>query len=70
MVDRLICSRRSRAVLFALAGGFPALCALALAGLAAAALPSNCSQSGSTVTCTFGFTGRARIWGCGEPGVR
>lgn len=28
----------------------------------AAALPSNCSQSGGKVTCTFGFTGGTQTW--------
>ena len=41
-----------RALVFALAAGLSALWVLALAG-SAAALPSNCSQSGSTVTCTY-----------------
>ena len=39
------------AVWFLLAAGASAL-ALALAG-SAAALPSNCTQSGATVTCTY-----------------
>ena len=60
---RLICSWRSLSLmLFAVAAGFSALCTLAFAGSAAGALPSNCSASGSTVTCTFGFTGGAQTW--------
>ena len=64
MIDRLICSGRSRslAVLFASAVVLSGMCELALAGRAAAALPSNCSQSGSTVTCTFGYTGGDQTW--------
>jgi hypothetical protein len=50
-----------RALVFAVAAGLSALWALALAG-SAAALPSNCPQSGSTVTCTFGYTGGAQTW--------
>ncbi|MBV9046845.1 MAG: hypothetical protein JOY58_01160, partial [Solirubrobacterales bacterium] len=58
MIDRLICSRLWGAlvVLFA-AAGFSAVCALALANPAGAALPSNCSKAGSRVTCTFSFSG-------------
>jgi hypothetical protein len=64
MVYRLICSRwlRSLAVVFAAVGGLSALCALAFAERAVAALPSNCSQSGGAVTCTFGYTGSAQVW--------
>lgn len=29
---------------------------------ASAALPENCTQTGSTVTCTFNFTGAAQSW--------
>jgi hypothetical protein len=45
-----------RSMVFGVAAGLSALWALALAG-SAAALPTNCSQSGSTVTCTFSYTG-------------
>lgn len=45
-----------RGAVFSIAAGLSALWALALAG-SAAALPSNCSRSGSTVTCTFSSTG-------------
>src|ERR1041385_2429638 len=31
-------------------------------GSASADLPSNCSQSGATVTCTFSYTGSAQTW--------
>jgi len=57
MIDLLICSRRWRplAMPFAVAAGLSGLWALALAG-PAAALPSNCPQSGLVVTCTFSFT--------------
>lgn len=34
----------------------------ALAADASVALPSNCSQAGSTVTCTFGCTGAPVTW--------
>jgi Bacterial Ig-like domain (group 3) len=40
-----------------IAAAWSALFALAVTSPAAAALPSNCSQSGSTVTCTFSATG-------------
>ena len=43
------------------AAGCSALLALVLAG-SAAALPSNCSQSGNTVTCTFSETGGSQSW--------
>jgi len=36
---------------------FAAVGVVALAGSAAAALPSNCTPSGITVTCTFGYNG-------------
>ncbi len=60
----LICLLRSRflVLLFAGAAGVSALCTLALANPAAPALPSNCSASGSTATCTFAFTGGAQTW--------
>jgi hypothetical protein len=45
-----------RAVVWSVAAGLSAMWALALAD-SASALPSNCSQSGSTVTCTFSSTG-------------
>lgn len=52
--------------MFAVAAGVSAVGALALAGSAAAdpatALPSNCTQSGDAVTCTFGYTGGAQLW--------
>ena len=47
---------RWRVVVFSVAAGLSAMWALALVG-SAAALPSNCSPSGSTVTCTFSSTG-------------
>jgi len=50
-----------RALVFAVAAGLSALSALALAG-SATALPSNCTQSGTTVTCTFAYTGSAQTW--------
>src|SRR5262249_46396404 len=54
---------RGRAVgLLAATGGLLALWALVLANSAAAALPSNCSASRTTVTCTFGYTGGAQTW--------
>jgi len=58
MSNRLISSRRWRSpgALLVVAAGLSALWALSLPG-SAAALPSNCSQSGSTVTCTFSSTG-------------
>jgi MBG domain (YGX type)/Glycine rich protein len=64
MVERLICLRRWRslAAVFASAVGWWGVCALALAGGAAPALPSNCSQSGGTVTCTFNYTGGDQTW--------
>jgi hypothetical protein len=43
----------SLAASLAVAAGLSALWALALAGSAAAALPSNCSESGTAVTCTY-----------------
>jgi hypothetical protein len=56
-------SRRGgcRALVFAVAAGLSALWALVLAG-SAVALPSNCAQSGHTVTCTFGYTGSDQTW--------
>ena len=39
-----------------------ALAAAVIPASAAAALPSNCSQSGATVTCTFTYTGAAQSW--------
>src|SRR5690349_14372126 len=50
-----------RPLMFAAAAGLSAVWALALAG-SAAAQQSNCSRSGSTVTCTFGYTGGAQVW--------
>jgi HYR domain len=38
------------------------LAAYGVGDSAASALPSNCSQTGSTVTCTFGFTGTPATW--------
>lgn len=38
------------------------LAAYGVGGSSAAALPSNCSQTGGTVTCTFGFTGTPATW--------
>ena len=38
------------------------LVSLLAVGQARAALPSNCSESGGTVTCGFGFTGGAQTW--------
>jgi hypothetical protein len=38
------------------------LAAYGVGGSAASALPSNCSQAGDTVTCTFGFTGTPTTW--------
>lgn len=46
----------------ALTAGLLGLWAIALAGSASAALPSNCSQSGQTVTCTFSYTGAEQTW--------
>ena len=62
MVDRLICSRslRSLAVAFGVAVALSVLCALVLAGRADA--QPSCSQSGSTIACTFGYTGVAQTW--------
>jgi uncharacterized repeat protein (TIGR01451 family) len=58
MIDWLIRPRRSRWIVvpFAAAAALSSLWVLALAG-SAAALPSNCSQSGPTVTCTFSAQG-------------
>jgi uncharacterized repeat protein (TIGR01451 family) len=58
MIGRWIRSRRSRWIVvpFATAGALSSLWALAVAG-SAAALPSNCLQSGTTVTCTFSSSG-------------
>src|SRR5690349_17907945 len=53
--------RGGRVLVFAIAAGVAALLALAPAG-AAAALPSNCSISGATATCTFSFTGGNQAW--------
>ena len=50
-----------RALVFAGAAALSAMWALALAG-SAAALASNCAQSGNTVTCTFDYTGGAQTW--------
>ena len=47
--------------------GLLGLWAVALAG-SAAALPLNCSQSGNTVMCTFGYTGSDQTWTV-PPGV-
>jgi len=41
-----------RVVVFSVAAGLSSVWALGLAG-SAAALPSNCSQAGATVTCTY-----------------
>lgn len=48
--------------LLALTAGLLGLWAVALASSASAALPSNCSQSGQTVTCTFSYTGSEQTW--------
>ena len=48
-----------------LAAGLALAAAVIPAGMASAApaaLPSNCTPSGSTVTCTFAFTGAAQSW--------
>ena len=70
MVDWLICSRRlgSLAALFVASVGLSALCALALALAGRADAQPSCSQSGSTITCTFGYTGAAQTWTV-PPGV-
>src|SRR5262249_61988165 len=53
--------KRLRAVVVASVGlGAFSFGALTLAGSAAAALPSGCSEASSTVTCTFSFTGSAQ----------
>jgi hypothetical protein len=66
LVFKLISPLRSRllAVLIAVAAGCSAVCVLAFASSATAALPSNCSGSKITitVTCTFGYTGGAQSW--------
>lgn len=54
------CWRRRRLALACFAAVL--LATVWLAGLARAALPSNCSQSGATVTCTFTYTGAAQTW--------
>ena len=38
------------------------LVAYGVGGSAASALPTNCSQAGTTVTCTFGETGAPVTW--------
>jgi hypothetical protein len=54
--------RGGRALVFAVVAGLSVL--WALAGSAAAALPSGCSVSGNTVTCslTFNSTGGPQTW--------
>jgi hypothetical protein len=47
--------------LLALTAGLLGLWAVALAG-SATALPTNCSVSGLTVTCAFGYTGAEQSW--------
>jgi hypothetical protein len=49
--------RRSPALLFGLAAALSTVCAVVVAGSAAAALPAGCSEASDTVTCTFSSTG-------------
>jgi hypothetical protein len=52
---------RGRVLVRVVCAGLVALWALALAG-PASALPSNCAQTGSTVSCSFAYTGAEQMF--------